>query len=210
MAFFLEEKQIKVCYLHCDLKTPQRTDLLQKLRLGIFDALVGVNLLREGLDLPEVAFVAVMDADIAGFLRDDRSLIQIVGRAARNTESVVRFYADKVTPSMQFAMNETARRRTLQDAYNQEHGIIPTTVVREVTASISSLSADIARGSKVLQKQKKKEEKLSQAVAMVKIAQLEIAMQQAAQKLDFETAIALRQEWLDLQKSVQVSVQTKK
>jgi excinuclease ABC subunit B len=210
LAFFLEEKQIKVCYLHCDLKTPQRTDLLQKLRLGIFDCLVGVNLLREGLDLPEVAFVAVMDADIEGFLRDSRSLIQIVGRAARNTESVVRFYADKVTPSMQFTMDETSRRRTLQDAYNQEHGIIPMTVVREVTASISSLSADIAKGSKVLQKQKKKEEKLSQAAALAKIAQLEIAMQQAAQKLDFETAIALRQEWLDLQKTVPVTVPTKK
>lgn len=210
LAFFLEEKQIKVCYLHCDLKTPQRTDLLQKLRLGIFDCLVGVNLLREGLDLPEVAFVAVMDADIEGFLRDSRSLIQIVGRAARNTESIVRFYADKVTPSMQVTMNETLRRRTLQDAYNQEHGIIPMTVVREVTASISSLSADIAKGSKVLQKQKKKEENLSQSAALAKIAQLEIAMQQAAQKLDFETAIALRQEWLDLQKTVQLIVLTKK
>jgi excinuclease ABC subunit B len=210
LAFFLEEKQIKVCYLHCDLKTPQRTDLLQKLRLGIFDCLVGVNLLREGLDLPEVAFVAVMDADIEGFLRDSRSLIQIVGRAARNTESIVRFYADKVTPSMQFTMDETLRRRTLQDAYNQEHGIIPMTVVREVTASISSLSQDIAKGSKALQKQKKKEEKLSQSAALAKITDLEIAMQQAAQKLDFETAIALRQEWLDLQKSVQVTVPAKK
>ncbi len=200
LAFFLEEKQIKVCYLHCDLKTPQRTDLLQKLRLGIFDCLVGVNLLREGLDLPEVAFVAVMDADIAGFLRDERSLIQIVGRAARNTESIVRFYADRVTPSMQFAMDQTARRRALQDAYNQQHGIIPTTVIREVTASISALSADIAKGSKTLQKQKKKEEKLSQAAVLEKITQLEIAMQQAAQKLDFETAIALRQQWLDLKK----------
>jgi excinuclease ABC subunit B len=206
LAFFLEEKQIKVCYLHCDLKTPQRTDLLQKLRLGIFDCLVGVNLLREGLDLPEVAFVAVMDADIEGFLRDSRSLIQIVGRAARNTESIVRFYADKVTPSMQFTINETARRRALQDAYNQEHGIIPMTVVREVTASISSLSADIAKGSKALQQQKKKEAKLSQQAAQEKIIELEILMQQAAQKLNFELAIALRQEWLDLKKMIEVPV----
>lgn len=199
LAFFLEEKQIKVCYLHCDLKTPQRTDLLQKLRLGVFDCLVGVNLLREGLDLPEVAFVAVMDADIEGFLRDSRSLIQIIGRAARNTESVVRFYADKVTPSMAFAMSETARRRTLQHAHNLEHGIIPTTVIRDVTTSISALSADIAKGSKSLQKQIKKEQKLSDAERLKKIAQLEIGMQQAAQKLDFETAIALRQEWQKLQ-----------
>lgn len=195
LAFFLEEKQIKVCYLHCDLKTPQRTDLLQKLRLGIFDCLVGVNLLREGLDLPEVAFVAVMDADIEGFLRDKRSLIQIVGRAARNTESIVRFYADKVTQSMDFAMKETARRRAIQDAYNQEHGIIPMTVIRDVTTSISSLSADIAKASKYLQKQAKKEIKLSAQELHIKIVELEVAMQQAAQKLDFETAIALRQEW---------------
>ena len=195
LAFFLEEKQIKVCYLHCDLKTPQRTDLLQKLRLGVFDCLVGVNLLREGLDLPEVAFVAVMDADIEGFLRDKRSLIQIAGRAARNTESVVRFYADKVTQSMDFAMNETARRREIQDAYNQEHGIIPTTVIRDVTTSISSLSKDIAKASKYLQKQAKKEIKLSAQELHEKIVQLEVAMQQAAQKLDFETAISLRQQW---------------
>ena len=200
LAFFLEEKQIKVCYLHCDLKTPQRTDLLQKLRLGVFDCLVGVNLLREGLDLPEVAFVAVMDADVEGFLRDSRSLIQIVGRAARNTESVVRFYADKVTPSMTFAMSETARRRILQHAHNQEHGIIPTTVVRDVTTSISGLSADIAKGSKSLQKQLKKELKLSETQRVEKITQLELLMQQAAKNLDFETAIALRQEWQKLQK----------
>lgn len=200
LAFFLEEKQIKVCYLHCDLKTPQRTELLQKLRMGVFDCLVGVNLLREGLDLPEVAFVAVMDADIEGFLRNEKSLIQIVGRAARNSASIVRFYADRVTPSMQSTMDITARRRALQDAFNQKHGIVPTTVVREVTASISSFAQDIAKGSKTLQKQAKQAEKVSKIAAQEKITQLEIAMQQAAQRLDFETAIALRQEWFDLKK----------
>ncbi|MGZ6250900.1 MAG: excinuclease ABC subunit UvrB [Candidatus Chromulinivorax sp.] len=206
LAFFLEEKQLKVCYLHCDLKTPQRTELLQKLRMGIFDCLVGVNLLREGLDLPEVAFVAVMDADIEGFLRDSRSLIQIVGRAARNTHSVVRFYADKVTASMQFTMNETARRRTLQQEHNEKHGIIPKTVVRDVVTSISSFAQDLAKGSKTYQKELKKKEReqavkiMTEADRLQKIIELESAMQQAAQKLDFETAIALRAEWQKLQK----------
>lgn len=200
LAFFLEEKQIKVCYLHGDLKTPQRTELLQKLRLGIFDCLVGVNLLREGLDLPEVAFVAVMDADIEGFLRNSRSLIQIVGRAARNTESLVCFYADKITDSMQFTMNETARRRILQQAHNEKHGITPRTVVRDVITSISSFSEDIAKGSKAYQKQAKKEQKLTEQQRIEKMAQLEIAMQEAAQILNFEKAIALRAEWQKLQK----------
>jgi len=200
LAFFLEEKQIKVCYLHCDLKTPERTDILQKLRQGVFDCLVGVNLLREGLDLPEVAFVAVMDADIEGFLRDKRSLIQIVGRAARNTESIVRFYADKVTKSMQLALEETASRRALQFAHNEKHGITPKTVIRDVTTSISSLSADIAKGSKSLQKQIRKEQKISEQQRVEKIAELEKEMQQAAKKLDFEAAISLRQQWQKLQK----------
>lgn len=198
LAFFLEEKQIKVCYLHCDLKTPQRTELLQKLRMGVFDCIVGVNLLREGLDLPEVAFVAVMDADIEGFLRDSRSLIQIVGRAARNTESIVRFYADKMTRSMEFTIHETARRRALQQAHNQAHGITPTTVVRDVVTSISSFAQDIAKGSKAYQKKLKKEEKTSVQEQVKRVAELELQMQQAAQKLDFETAIALRAEWLKL------------
>jgi len=195
LAFFLEEKQIKVCYIHCDLKTPERTQLLQKLRSGVFDCLVGVNLLREGLDLPEVAFVAIMDADIEGFLRDRRSLIQIIGRAARNTESIVRLYADKVTKSMRIAIDETFRRRTLQHMYNQEHGITPRTVIRDVTTSISSLTEDIAKGSKALQKQAKKEIKLSQEDYAKKIKELEQQMQQAAEKLDYETAIELRRQW---------------
>ena len=142
LALFLEEKGIKVCYLHSDLKTPQRTEILQKLRLGIFDCVVGVNLLREGIDLPEVAFVAIMDADIEGFLRDKRSLIQIIGRAARNTQSFVRLYADKITMSMQQAMNETTRRRAIQQEYNEKHNITPTTVIREVVTSISKAALD--------------------------------------------------------------------
>ena len=198
LAFFLEEKQIKVCYLHSDLKTPERSELLQKLRLGVFDCLVGVNLLREGLDLPEVAFVAVMDADIEGFLRDKKSLIQIVGRAARNTESVVRFYADKVTKSMQFAIDETLRRRQIQEEHNIKHGIVPKTVQRDVTKSIVTLTQDIAKASPYKQKQARKEQRLSMKEMQEKILLLEEQMQQAAEKLDFETAIALREQWQKL------------
>ncbi len=208
-AYYLEEQKLKVCYLHSEMKTPQRTEILQKLRLGVFECVVGVNLLREGLDLPEVAFVAVMDADVEGFLRDQRSLIQIVGRAARNTESVVYFYADKMTPSMQFAISETLRRRAIQQEYNEQHGITPRTVTREVKQSITGIQQDILHASSEfkkaenkLTKQKEKEsqsvQSLSESQRLEKIVQLEAQMQQAAQKFDFETAIKLREEWQKL------------
>jgi excinuclease ABC subunit B len=170
--------------------------------MGIFDCLVGVNLLREGLDLPEVAFVAVMDADIQGFLRNTRSLIQIVGRAARNTESLVCFYADTMTDAMQETMHETARRRALQQAHNEQYNIIPKTVVRDVITSISSFAQELAKGSKTYQKQLKKEEKLSHEQRLAKIVELEEKMQQAAQMLDFEQAIALRSEWQKLKQEL--------
>jgi excinuclease ABC subunit B len=200
LARYLEERQIKVCYLHSDLKTPQRTDLLHKLRLGIFDCLVGVNLLREGLDLPEVALVAIMDADVESYLRDKRSLIQIIGRAARNTQSYVIFYTDTITKSMQGAMDETNRRRTLQMAYNEEHGIHPKTVKREVTKSISNIQHAIAQASKS-KKQKQKEAQSTEDV-MAQIALLERQMQEAAERFDFEKAIALRAQWMELKKII--------
>lgn len=196
LAHYLEERQIKVCYLHSDLKTPQRTELLQKLRLGIFDCLVGVNLLREGIDLPEVALVAIMDADVESFLRDKRSLIQIIGRAARNTESTVICYADKITQSMRAALDETSRRRTLQQAYNEAHGITPVSVTREVTKAITNLQEVIAAASQHTKRAKKREqENLSVQEMHLRIIELEQAMQTAAEALDFERAIALRQEW---------------
>jgi len=197
LARYLEDHQIRVCYLHSDLKTPQRTELLQKLRLGIFDCLVGVNLLREGIDLPEVALVAIMDADLESFLRDKRSIIQIIGRAARNTEAKVILYADKITRSMSSALEETYRRRTLQQAYNEKHGIVPQTVKRNVFKSIVNIQELIAQASKS-KKQKKVEQGVAFEEAAKKILELEQRMQTAAEKLDFETAIALRAEWQHL------------
>lgn len=194
LARYLEEQKLKVCYLHSDIKTPQRTELLQKLRMGIFDCLVGVNLLREGLDLPEVALVAIMDADVESFLRDKRSLIQTIGRAARNVHAKVIMYADKITGSMKLAIDETNRRRIMQQAYNKEHGITPTSVTREVTKSISALQAGIAKASK----QNRKKEVITTVAIEKQKADLEFQMRKAAENLDFETAIALREQWLKL------------
>jgi excinuclease ABC subunit B len=199
LARYLEDHQIKVCYLHSDLKTPQRTELLQKLRLGTFDCLVGVNLLREGIDLPEVALVAIMDADIESFLRDKRSLIQIIGRAARNVAAKVILYADKITSSMRAAMDETSRRRSLQLAYNETHKITPQTVKRDVVKSIVNIQYLIAQASKSKKQRKSEEEALAKENNnqdnTTRIVQLEKQMTQAAEKLDFEKAIALRAEW---------------
>lgn len=201
LATYLEEQELKVCYLHSELKTPQRTELLQKLRLGIFDCLVGVNLLREGIDLPEVALVAIMDADVESFLRDKRSLIQIAGRAARNVDSKVILYADKITQSMAGALEETARRRAIQEAYNAEHGIIPQTVKRDVVKSIVNIQEAIAQAS---QRKKKKKATAEQAGVPLdvgaRLLELEAAMREAAEAFDFEKAIALREEWYALQK----------
>ncbi|MDR3550727.1 MAG: excinuclease ABC subunit UvrB [Candidatus Babeliales bacterium] len=199
LARYLEEQQIKVCYLHSELKTPQRAELLHKLRLGVFDCIVGVNLLREGLDLPEVALMAIMDADIESFLRDKRSLIQIIGRAARNTESRVLMYADKITKSMKSAIDETDRRRIIQQAYNTEHGIIPISAKREVTKSIVNIQEAIAKASK--SKGSKKPKEIIQDPAL-RLIELETLMRQAADAMDFEKAIALRAEWMLLRKEL--------
>lgn len=199
LARYMQERQIKVCYLHSELKTPQRTELLQKLRLGIFDCLVGVNLLREGLDLPEVALVAIMDADLESFLRDKRSLIQTIGRAARNTQSRVLMYADTITGSMKAAIDETNRRRALQQEYNTAHGITPVTVKRDVTKSIVNIQKAIAQAS--AKKHAKKETAQAGKFTFEDILDLERQMQEAAEQLNFEKAIQLREKLREIKAS---------
>ncbi len=200
LALYLEQHKINVCYMHSEIKTPQRTELLHKLRSGVFDCLVGINLLREGLDLPEVALVAIMDADIEGFLRDTRSLVLTIGRAARNTESKVLFYADRLTGSMQQAIQETERRRELQVAYNKEHNITAISVKREVTKSITKLQEDIAKASKGGKKKAAAAKAENKEQVKLLIEQLEEDMRLAAESLDFEKAIQLRDQILELQK----------
>lgn len=133
---YLKEIGIKVQYLHSEVKTLERIEIIRELRLGKYDVLVGINLLREGLDIPEVSLVTILDADKEGFLRSERSLIQTIGRAARNANGHVIMYADRITNSMDIAINETKRRRSIQEAYNEEHGITPTTIQKEVRGSI--------------------------------------------------------------------------
>ncbi len=196
MADYLEQKGIKVCYLHSEIKTPERAALLLKLRQGVFDCLVGINLLREGLDLPEVALVAIMDADIEGFLRDERSLMQTIGRAARNINSVVVLYADKMTKSMKAAIDETSRRRGLQEIYNAAHGIVPYTVHREITESLSGIQENIAAASNRNKKPKRDVRAPKKGTAEFEkyVESLTAQMQAAAAEGDFERAIELREE----------------
>ncbi len=178
---FLEEAGVKVRYLHSDVKTIERMEIVRDLRLGEFDVLVGINLLREGLDIPEVSLVAILDADKEGFLRSETSLIQTIGRAARNAEGKVIMYADTVTDSMQRAIEETNRRRQLQIAFNEKHGIIPKTIVKDVREIIEATAAPIVPKEKINPKDKKKV-----------IEQLTEQMRQAAKNLQFERAAMLR------------------
>jgi excinuclease ABC subunit B len=140
---YYTEKKVKVKYLHSDIETLERVEILRDLRLGTFDVLIGINLLREGLDLPEVSLVAIMDADKEGFLRSERSLIQTIGRAARNANGFVILYADKVTGSMQIAMRETSRRREIQEKHNLEHGIVPQTIQKKIAERIEAESDSV-------------------------------------------------------------------
>ena len=189
---YLKESGIKVNYLHYDVKTLERTEIIRNLRLGEYDVLVGINLLREGLDIPEVSLVAILDADKEGFLRAERSLIQTIGRAARNAEGLVIMYADKITDSMAKAIGETERRRKLQMEYNEKHGIVPKTIIKDIrdTLGISYEEKDQKEKLSELVKNKKKREKI--------IASLEKEMKQAAKRLDFEKAAELRDMIMEL------------
>lgn len=194
---YLKNLNIKVRYLHSDVKTLERTEIIRDLRLGKFDVLVGINLLREGLDVPEVSLVAILDADKEGFLRAERSLIQTIGRASRNEHGEVIMYADKITDSMKAAINETKRRRSIQEKYNQEHGITPKTIIKPIRANISAIVEDnnkdqITTENFDYNKLNKKERKEI-------INRLKKQMQEAAKKLDFETAAELRDTILELE-----------
>ena len=188
---YLKNAGIRVRYMHHDIDTIERMEIIRDLRLGEFDVLVGINLLREGLDLPEVSLVAILDADKEGFLRSETSLIQTIGRAARNAEGMVILYADTVTPSMARAMEETERRREKQDAFNKAHGIVPRTIiksVREVMVLNPEEKADFDPNARQLTKQQRQE----------LIAKLEKQMKEAAKMLEFEVAAALRDQIIQL------------
>ena len=193
---YFKELGLKVKYLHSDIKTLERTEIIRDLRLGEFDILIGINLLREGIDVPEVSLIAILDADKEGFLRSERSLVQTMGRAARNAEGKVIMYADKITDSMQRAMDETARRRAIQEAYNEEHGIEPKTIIKEIRDLIS-ISKTADKDETVVQLDKSYEELSRQEKADL-LMKLEREMKDAAKALDFETAATLRDTILEL------------
>ncbi len=193
LSAFLKETGLKVAYLHSDTKTLERTEIIRDLRLGKYDVLVGINLLREGLDIPEVSLVCILDADKEGFLRSERSLIQTIGRAARNANGKVILYADHITDSMKHAMEETARRREIQDAYNQQHGIIPQTIHKEIRDLIQGKES-VDEATSLLQKGKKASKKAKQKM----IDDIEKEMREAAKALDFERAMELRDIMLEL------------
>ena len=190
---YLKNAGIRVRYMHSDVQTIERMEIIRSLRLGEFDVLVGINLLREGLDLPEVSLVAILDADKEGFLLSETSLIQTIGRAARNADGLVIMYADEITPSMRAAIDETERRRSIQDTYNQEHGIVPKTIikgVREILEISKTAEEDTLRAHK--------KRKLTEQERAAEIAKLEKEMREASKMLEFEYAAVLRDRIIEL------------
>ena len=196
LTSYLKGMDFKVAWLHHEVKTIERTEIIRDLRKGKYDVLIGINLLREGLDIPEVSLIAILDADKEGFLRSERSLIQIIGRAARNAHGEVIMYADSITQSMQKALDETNRRRSIQIAYNEAHGITPKTIIKPIHEVVRSKETQemtakyIDKKSKVTKKDK---EQL--------MANLEKEMKEAAKVLDFERAAELRDILMELRSS---------
>lgn len=186
LTAYLKEAGIKVTYLHSEIKALERLELIRKLRLGVYDVIVGINLLREGLDIPEVSLISILDADKEGFLRSERSLIQTIGRAARNANGKVVMYADNITASMEKAIAETYRRRAIQEEYNKKHGIVPQTIVKAIGEGISIIQEDVKENLIVGDKN------LSDFEKRKLIESLEVKMKQAAKELNFEEAMALR------------------
>ena len=186
---YLKDIDIKVAYLHSEVKTLERMQIIRDLRLGKYDCIVGINLLREGLDIPEVSLIAILDADKEGFLRSTRSLIQTIGRCARNANGHVIMYADKITDSMDEAIKETLRRRTIQEKYNEEHNIIPQTIKKEIREAISN---------RVEEDKKKPSKKKDKNEILTMIEEIEIAMKEAASNLEFERAMELRDALFEL------------
>ena len=195
---YMKEAGIRVRYLHSDIDTLERTEIIRDMRLDVFDVLVGINLLREGLDIPEITLVAILDADKEGFLRSETSLIQTIGRAARNSEGHVIMYADVMTDSMRLAIDETKRRRALQEAYNKEHGITPTTIKKAVRDLIS-ISKEVV---KTEEKMEKDPESMSREELEKLIGQVQKQMKAAAAELNFEMAAELRDKMITLKKSL--------
>ena len=199
LSAYMKDVGIRVRYLHSDIDTLERAEIIRDMRLDVFDVLVGINLLREGLDIPEITLVAILDADKEGFLRSEVSLIQTIGRAARNSEGHVIMYADVMTDSMKNAIRETERRRTIQEAYNKEHGITPTTIKKAVRDLIT-VSRAVAETEVKL---KKDPESMNRKELVKLIAQVEKQMRAAAADLNFEQAAELRDKMLDLKKNLQ-------
>ena len=194
---YLKEMGVRVKYLHSDIDTLERIEIVRDFRLDVFDVLVGINLLREGLDIPEVELIAILDADKEGFLRSETSLIQTIGRAARNENGKVIMYADKITPSMNVAMSETYRRRQIQEEYNEEHGIVPKTIKKKVRDLIIATKA--AKEDKDMFKDKDPES-MSASELEKAMKKVEKDMKKAATDLNFEEAARLRDMLTDLKK----------
>ena len=188
---YLQQAGIRVRYMHSDVAALERMEILRDLRMAKFDVLVGINLLREGLDLPEVSLVAILDADKEGFLRSETSLIQTIGRAARNAEGRVIMYADKITAAMRAAIDETNRRRSIQDAYNKKHGIVPKTIIKDIREliEITQSEAEATRKDGV---------KMTKVEREREIARLEKEMRAAAKMMEYEYAAVLRDRIIEL------------